>query len=87
MKNPANGRGRSAVGDLDNPDNSASEPAAATHHHLAERLAAIRAEISAIMAAPYGYGSAGPHRRRRDEFLLHVFAADTHARMIEARAT
>jgi hypothetical protein len=54
---------------------------------LAARLAAIRAQISAVLAAPYAYGSAGPHRRRRDEDILQALAADVHARMIEARAT
>jgi hypothetical protein len=48
------------------------------------RLDAIRAEISAVLAAPYGYGSAGPHRRRRDEQILQALAADIHARLIEA---
>jgi hypothetical protein len=54
---------------------------------LAARLADIRAEIRAVLAAPYRHGFEGPHRRRRDEFILHVFAADVHARLVEARAT
>jgi hypothetical protein len=53
----------------------------------AARLKAVRAQISAVLAAPYGYGSAGPHRRRRDEYILQALAADIHARLIETRAT
>ncbi len=53
----------------------------------AARLAAIRAEISFLHAAPYAYGRLnGPHRRRRDELILQGFAADLNARMVEARA-
>jgi hypothetical protein len=52
---------------------------------LAARLAAIRAQIAAVQAAPYRYGRAGPHRQRRDEDILLSLAADAHARMIEAR--
>lgn len=86
MKNPADWRGRSAVGDLDNPDNSTSKPAVATHHHLAERLAGIRAEITVLTSAPYQYGISGPHRRRRDVDILLSFGADLNARLIAARA-
>jgi hypothetical protein len=53
---------------------------------LAARLAAIRAQISAVLAAPYSYGIDGPHRRQRDEYILQALAADIHARMLEARA-
>ena len=53
----------------------------------AARLAAIRAEISFLHAAPYSYGLNGPHRRRRDEDILLTIAADLNARMIEARTT
>jgi hypothetical protein len=56
-----------------------------SHPVLAARLKAIRAEISAVRAAPYGYGSAGPHRRQRDEYILQALAADIHARMCESR--
>ena len=52
---------------------------------LAARLAAIRAEIRNVLAAPYGHGLAGPHRRRRDEAILQTLAADVHARLVEAR--
>jgi hypothetical protein len=54
---------------------------------LAARLAAIRGEIIALTSAPYAFGREGPHRRRRDEDILRAFAADIHARLIEARAT
>jgi hypothetical protein len=53
----------------------------------AARLAAVRAQISAVLSAPYSYGSVGPHRRQRDEQILQALAADIHARMIEAGAT
>jgi hypothetical protein len=53
---------------------------------LASRLAAIRAELSTVISAPYAFGRAGPHRRRRDEDILRAFAADIAARLIEARA-
>jgi hypothetical protein len=52
----------------------------------ASRLAAVRAEITAVISAPYAFGRAGPHRRRRDEYILQALAADIHARMCEARA-
>lgn len=52
----------------------------------AAKLSAVRAEISALTSAPHGFGSAGPHRRRRDEDILQALAADTRARLIEARA-
>jgi hypothetical protein len=57
----------------------------AAQAQLASRLAAVRAEISSVLAAPYGPGCAGPHRRRRDEYILQALAADIHARLIEAR--
>jgi hypothetical protein len=51
----------------------------------AVRLAAIRAEISFLHTAPYGYGLLnGPHRRQRDELILQGFAADLSARLVEA---
>jgi hypothetical protein len=50
----------------------------------AARLAAIRAQISAVISAPYSYGPEGPHRRQRDEFILQGFAADAAARLLEA---
>lgn len=50
---------------------------------LAERLAAIRAEITATLSPPYGHGLAGPHRRRRDEVILNALAADAFARLAE----
>jgi hypothetical protein len=53
---------------------------------LAARLKSIRTQINAVRSAPYSHGRNGPHRRRRDEYLLQAFAADIHARMCEARA-
>jgi hypothetical protein len=53
----------------------------------AARLAAVRAQISFLHAAPYAYGLNGPHRRQRDEDILLSIAADINARLIEARAT
>jgi hypothetical protein len=49
------------------------------------RLAAIQAAINGVRGAPYEFGQHGPHRKRRDEDILLSFAADIHARMIEAR--
>jgi hypothetical protein len=52
---------------------------------LAARLAGIRAEIRAVVSAPYSYGRLnGPHRRRRDELILQGLAADTYARITQA---
>lgn len=54
----------------------------AKRDQLASRLAAIRAQITAVISAPYAYGREGPHRRQRDEFILQVFAADLRARLV-----
>jgi hypothetical protein len=59
-------------------------PRGRSREGLASRLAAIRAEIRALLSAPYSYGTSGPHRRRRDEFILQAIAAAAYARWIES---
>jgi hypothetical protein len=49
-----------------------------------QRLAAVRAEILRLRAAPYACGRNGPHRLVRDEYILQGIAAHLHACMIEA---
>lgn len=51
---------------------------------LAARLAAVRAELTAVISAPYAFGCEGPHRRRRDIDILQTIAADARARLVEA---
>jgi hypothetical protein len=67
-----------------------SDPAEAKHsssNPIAKRLCAIRAELSELLASPIGFGARnGPQRKKRDELILHDFAADAWARLIEARA-
>jgi hypothetical protein len=50
---------------------------------LAARLAAIRAQIQAVVSAPYAYGRLnGPHRRQRDFDILQGLAADIYSRLV-----
>ena len=58
----------------------------AARAQLAERLAAIRCEIRAVISAPGCFGGGAAQRRRRDEDILLTIAADLNARVIEARS-
>jgi len=61
-----------------------SNPPRPPEYRVAQRLAAVRAEILRLRAAPYACGRNGPHRLVRDEYILQGIAAHLHACMIEA---